>query len=274
MRRPFYYIAAILPDSILPILIRHTGKNLCSVFYHMVSDADELHVNKRYKYRTQADFEADIDFLLRYFKPVTWQEAKDYHDDKPAILITFDDGFRCFYEVVAPILKSRGIPSVCFVNSDFVDNKSLMKNCCLSLAQNGITDVSNYLKTNRPYMTREQIKELYAQGIAIGAHSTNHPHFEDIDQQEQIRQISESLRFIQQECGIKERLFAFPYGQQGATESTLLWASQHCDLAMGTSNLQTDQHGLINRIWMEGYHISARNIIIGEYLREWLRQIR
>lgn len=273
MRRPFYYIAALLPESILPYLIRKTGKKLCCPYYHMVSDNNEQHINQLYKYRNVVQFEEDLQFFLRHFKAIRWDEAIHYNGSEPAVLITFDDGFRCFYETAAPLLKKYQIPSGCFINSGFADNKDILFRCSYSLEKNGY-NARAYLQENKPYMTRAQIKELYAQGVAIGAHSINHPHFTDISEDEQIRQISESLRYVQDECGVKERLFSFPFSQEGATEKTLQWTEKNCDLVMGTLNLQEGAHGLLNRIWMEGYHISAKNIIIGEYLREWFRQLR
>lgn len=42
--------------------------------------------------------------------------------DRPSVLITFDDGYRDYYEEAYPILKEFGIPAVNFLPTHFIDN--------------------------------------------------------------------------------------------------------------------------------------------------------
>ena len=84
-----------------------------------------------YKHKSFAQFEADIDFLCKHFQPVTLAElapqvAKGVPFEKPSFHLTFDDGLRSFYDVIAPILLKKGIAATCFVNSQFLDNQDLM----------------------------------------------------------------------------------------------------------------------------------------------------
>ncbi|KMQ69457.1 hypothetical protein ACM39_03410 [Chryseobacterium sp. FH2] len=48
-------------------------------------------------------------------------------------LLTFDDGFREFYDIVAPVLERKGIYSINFINPCFIDNQELMFRCKASL---------------------------------------------------------------------------------------------------------------------------------------------
>jgi hypothetical protein len=42
-----------------------------------------------------------------------------------AFMLSFDDGFREMHDIVAPILREKGVPAVFFLNSGFIDNRRL-----------------------------------------------------------------------------------------------------------------------------------------------------
>lgn len=112
-----------------PLLSRLTGR--FAVFYaHVVSDAPLPHIRHLYAYRTPRQFERDLDMLLKLYRPIALDElvaALAAHGSPPVdtCLLTFDDGLREAGEVIAPILKRRGIPAAFFINSDFVGNKTM-----------------------------------------------------------------------------------------------------------------------------------------------------
>ena len=41
------------------------------------------------------------------------------------VFLSFDDGLREVYTIIAPILKERGLPATFFITTDFIDNKKL-----------------------------------------------------------------------------------------------------------------------------------------------------
>src|SRR3977135_1703177 len=80
------------------------------------ADPKGLHVNHR-------RFAAQLDFLQRHYKIVS---LSDYLSDRHGKLrlppysavLTFDDGFRNFLTVAAPILAARNIPATVFLITD------------------------------------------------------------------------------------------------------------------------------------------------------------
>lgn len=99
--------------------------------YHLVSDRDVKHVRHLFPYRSAKQFEDDLDFLLRHFEFIDWNtflknKIEGVKTKKPTILLTFDDGYSEFYDVIVPILKRKGIYAINFINPKFVDNKDLM----------------------------------------------------------------------------------------------------------------------------------------------------
>jgi len=122
----FYNLGKSLKFIPLKYLINVTGKRLLLPFYHIVSDENVVHVKNLYRIKSVKEFKSDLDFFLKHYEPVDFQGLfSDETVRKNRFLLSFDDGLREFYEVVAPVLREKGIPAVCFLNSGFIDNKEL-----------------------------------------------------------------------------------------------------------------------------------------------------
>ncbi|MBK0404494.1 polysaccharide deacetylase family protein [Adhaeribacter sp. BT258] len=114
----------------LPQLIHASGQNLFLPVYHLVCNQTPPHIRHLYQTRNEKLFRQDLDYLLKHFQPLTFEalnatvlEGKSLK--KPGFFLTFDDGLREIYEVVAPILKEKGVPAAFFLNSAFHDNQAL-----------------------------------------------------------------------------------------------------------------------------------------------------
>ncbi|MCT2561092.1 polysaccharide deacetylase family protein [Chryseobacterium herbae] len=110
----------------------------CLPLYHSVSDDNLPHIRHVINYKNTKQFEEDLDYFSKHFQFVNWPEFKDFVNGcfkpkKKIALLTFDDGFREFYEVAAPILERKGIYACNFINPAFVDNKDMMFRCKASL---------------------------------------------------------------------------------------------------------------------------------------------
>jgi peptidoglycan/xylan/chitin deacetylase (PgdA/CDA1 family) len=115
-----------------------SGFALVVPFYHMVNDAHVPHVSHLYRFRSVAEFTADVEFFARHFQPVTLGDIVDALDGKrllpkACVHLTFDDGFREMYDVVAPILQRAGIPATFFLNTAFLDEGGLAHYNALSV---------------------------------------------------------------------------------------------------------------------------------------------
>jgi len=274
-------------------LIRFTGTPVINVFYHIVSDNYLPYIAPLYKYRSSKEFENDIDFLLKYFQAVSANDVLLHSKGekiitKPSFHLSFDDGMREVYEVVLPVLKRKGIPATVFVNSAFVDNKDLfyrykaaliadikplLKREALkikyserekldNIAQNLGIDFDIFLKEKQPYLTTEEIKILQKNGFTIGAHSIDHPHYNFISEEEQIRQTLESCRFVKENFGEENLFFAFPFEDMGVKKSFFEAIDKEVDLTFSISGICSSQNGRnIGRIAMEGEMKNGKDII-------------
>jgi len=126
--------------SLVPVNVWHTACGCPPLlpYYHMVSDESLPHVRPLYRYRSVRRFSADLDFFLKYFRPIGLDEllgSMNSEKELPAraFCLSFDDGFREMAEIVAPILRAKGVPAIFFVNSGFVDNFEMAFHAKLAL---------------------------------------------------------------------------------------------------------------------------------------------
>ncbi|MBC8004845.1 MAG: polysaccharide deacetylase family protein [Verrucomicrobia bacterium] len=99
-------------------------------FWHAVSDQPLPHLAQLYRAPTTKEFERDLDFLLKNYKPAHMDDlvklsANRGRSRKKLFFPTFDDGLASCYHVIAPILRRKGIPAAFFINPSFVDNRDL-----------------------------------------------------------------------------------------------------------------------------------------------------
>ncbi len=112
----------------LDLLAKLARQHTIFPFYHVVSDQQLPHLKHLYTYPGEEQFEKDLEELLRMFEPVS---INDYLDGassrgkKRKMVLSFDDGLAECHHFIAPLLKSKGIPAIFFLNNDFIDNREL-----------------------------------------------------------------------------------------------------------------------------------------------------
>lgn len=103
------------------------------------------------------------------------------------ILLTFDDGYRDFYEYAYPILKKYNAKATQYVISGFIDRP-------------------NHLLT-------EQLKQIDREGLVeIGVHTVNHLWLRGLNNKTVEYEIKESKNELEKLLGHSVTSFAYPYG--------------------------------------------------------------
>ncbi len=114
--------------------------------------------------------------------------------------LTFDDGYRDFYDNVFPVLKSRRLPAAVFVVPEFIEGK-------IELARyRGGGEIS------RP-LSWEMLAEMSAEGITVGSHSLTHRELPGLSREEAKREIVGSRESIGRQLGRLPDWFAYPRGK-------------------------------------------------------------
>jgi peptidoglycan/xylan/chitin deacetylase (PgdA/CDA1 family) len=135
-------ISYLLP---LKHIIRLSGQKIILPVYHTVSDTPLRHLNFLYYVKSIRMFKKDLDFFLKYFRPISVSQLHDHVQGntvlkKNSFLLSFDDGLRECYDIIVPILKQKGIPAIFFVNGDFIDNKDMLFRFKVNLLLNELND--------------------------------------------------------------------------------------------------------------------------------------
>lgn len=99
---------------------------------HIVGKIAPPHVRHVLRIPSLDKLKVDLEFLLQNYRPLQLSElAKigDSHEPKePAryFVLSFDDGMREVHDIIAPLLREKGVPAIFFLNSATIDNKQLM----------------------------------------------------------------------------------------------------------------------------------------------------
>jgi peptidoglycan/xylan/chitin deacetylase (PgdA/CDA1 family) len=290
----------------------------------MVSDDEVPHVSPLYRFRSTAEFTADLDYFLRRRRPISLPELLDAvrQTGRPpanSFLPTFDDGFREMHDIVTPLLRSKGVPAVFFISSATLDNGQLCLHQKIALLLNARSrapqrfpdaevlrrlrhasvpaanvvqglksvtwkqrsllddlgavcdvDYDAYLHTQEPFLTSSQIHWILQNGMAIGAHSVDHPRYCDLSFEEQIGQTSSSMELLAGRFKLNHRVFAFPHTDRGVSRRffELLTQQRMVDATFGTAAPARDSFPFsFQRFTMEKSELPAAAIVARNTLR-------
>ena len=110
-------------------LINYKSDSIRIVYYHMVSNFHHDYYFNNKAIRID-EFKRHIIFLKNRYHIITFKEAKEKIDNnectKKNLIISFDDGFKENYSIIAPILSDLNIPAAFFFISNCIDNDDLM----------------------------------------------------------------------------------------------------------------------------------------------------
>jgi len=111
---------------------------------------------------------------------------------KPVVL-TFDDGYRDFYDQAWPVLKQFGLKAASAVITNFVDKGD---------------------RGDTQYMTWNMVKELDKTGmVEIVSHTMSHPNLSRTAPAQRWLELSKSKEIIEQQIGHPCTAFVYPSGK-------------------------------------------------------------
>ncbi len=115
-----------------------------------------------------------------------------------AVAVTFDDGFRNNYTAALPLLRRLQIPATLFLTAGLVGETNRW------MAGRGFPE--------RPMVTWEEVREMAAAGVEIGAHTLTHPRLTELDRETLTHEVEGAREVIESHLGRPVEGFAYPYG--------------------------------------------------------------
>lgn len=138
-------------------------------------------------------------------------------------------------------------------------------------------DFGNFLRDQKPYMSKKQVQKLVQSGFTIGAHSIDHPLYSKLEIIEQLEQTVESVHYVSEVYQVPYRVFAFPFTDDGVGRKFFSEAYETghtlMELSFGTAGLKRDVHPRhLQRVAMEGTYQTAEEAVRGAYINSLLQQ--
>jgi glycosyltransferase involved in cell wall biosynthesis/peptidoglycan/xylan/chitin deacetylase (PgdA/CDA1 family) len=152
---------------------------------------------------TPQRFEEQMRFLRRHgFHTVTSADLEQHRRERRPmqgrpVLITFDDGYRDFFDVAWPILRRVGFTAEVFLPTDLVG---------------GQAEWDRAHGNPAPLMSWEEIGLAYAQGVRFGSHLATHTHVSAMSAEALLREGVRSRETLERRLGGEVRAVAPPYG--------------------------------------------------------------
>jgi len=143
-------------------------------------------------------------------------------EDADAIAITFDDGFKNFGEVAAPLLLQHGLPATLFIVTDAVG------------ANNNWGGFPDPRVPTLELLDWEELGALACAGVELGSHTRSHSLLSRLSPAAIADELIGSAERLRMETHVAPAGFAYPYGDTSdeaatRTESAYQWA---CTTAM------------------------------------------
>ncbi len=146
-------------------------------------------------------------FQMRYLKTAGFEVvpltdlaglAREKNPAKRLVALTFDDGYRDFYENAFPVLRNYGFPSTVFVVSDLVGKENIWDSA------DG--------KAMEKLLNWNEISRLSKEGVAFGSHTKSHPFLSKLSPTELEDEVAGSKSFLEERLQTQVESFCYPYG--------------------------------------------------------------
>lgn len=156
----------------LNLLKQLVSKKTLLPYYHDVTSENKAHLSALGFVRSKEDFVQDVAFFTTHYQNIslrnlsTKPEGNQFH-------ISFDDGLSGLYTNAFPLLAEKKIDASIFINSDFIDNKSMFYRHKISLLISSIKEqklekkIANFLKLNENQITSHLLSLGFNDSVLI-----------------------------------------------------------------------------------------------------------
>ncbi|MFM1548084.1 MAG: polysaccharide deacetylase family protein [Lentisphaeria bacterium] len=237
-------LALILPHRTVPVLMYHGFTEDQSATSTLVITLD--------------NFERQMTYLAKNnFNVINASELADYLANgkelpPKTIVLTFDDGYKSFFDLAYPVLQKHGLPATAYL---FVD---------------GLAKPDDL----------ERAKGMSAKGLVeIGSHGVTHRMLPLLDPDEITWELVSSKEQLEAEFGVPVETFCYPVGaitEAIVTETAaagytaaVATAYQRGEFPNGNRYIQrrvlvspVARHPLVFRVMASGYYVPARELTL------------
>lgn len=192
---------------------RWRGPEVRILMYHRITDqpAGRLCVRPS-EFEKQMDLIRDVGYPVLDIAGLQRLDPNPPKTRLPAVVLTFDDGYRDFFDHAFPVLKARHFPAALFIVPAFTEGRVSLGH---SPQEKSVGEAARW----------EMLREIASSGLTIGSHSLTHRELTSIPPSEAGREIRESAEIIEKKLGRRPEWFAYPRGKYNAEIEKLVRAA-------------------------------------------------
>jgi peptidoglycan/xylan/chitin deacetylase (PgdA/CDA1 family) len=162
-----------------------------------------------------ASFLEQLDYLQAHYQIISLGEfvSARHHNMKlpaSAVILTFDDGMRNFFTVVAPLLLKRRIAATSFI----LTGESYMR-------ESSELDGDWCSHDDAIHLSWDEVRQLAHQGVEFGSHARNHYPLPDLTSAEAHDELVRSLEELNTHLGPGSFPLSYPHGRTSERISRL-----------------------------------------------------
>jgi peptidoglycan/xylan/chitin deacetylase (PgdA/CDA1 family) len=156
---------------------------------------------------SKKQFQAQIDWLhSNGYESISPYQAysilKNKQDCSKKIVLTFDDGYKSYFDIALPILSSAGYRATLFLTTSFVDQQKYPTQI---ISNNKLHEYDRPLNTN-------ELKDLINAKWHIENHTNSHISLYKQTNKIIELELNSSNIYIKNKIGFTPKSFAYPYG--------------------------------------------------------------
>ena len=201
--------------------------------YHSIDDSGSIISTSPGKFRSQMQHLKNTSSNVISLNDIVNYLRHNQPFPPKSIALTFDDGFRNFYQIAYPILREFGFGATVFLVPEHCG-----KNNQWAGQPRGIPKL-DLLQWN-------EVKEMAEDGIDFGAHTMSHPDLSLLSPDEIKNEITASKQAIQDRLGREVLFFAYPYGKLNRHTKRIVEDEFYgaCVTELGFADLKSDIYSL------------------------------
>lgn len=194
---------AIRRVAVLQDRVRPAPAGITILIYHRVGGRTSVSVDL-----PTSLFDEQMAFLAERCRPVSLTDAAELleageapADDRPHVVVTFDDGTADFVDEALPVLERHGVPATYYLATDFIDRQ-------VPFPDEGVA------------LTWGAAKEMVASGVVdIGSHTHTHALLDRIPAAEAAHELDRSIAMVETHLGVTPIHLAYPKALLGSPQN-------------------------------------------------------
>ncbi len=137
-------------------------------------------------------------------------------------------------------------------------------------------DIKKYLQGQMPYISQVQIQEMIDAGFYFGGHTMSHPRLNELNHEEQKKEILDSINWLKSNFKINYSMFAFPFTDKNISRKLINELIEYDKniLIFGNSGLKKDiDNRIIQRFSLEIPNKNTKKQIVTENLYKYFNKL-